>query len=131
MNAKHLIAAALVFSATGAAFAQSADVGGQTYGFLGLNSPAASQNVVSTKSRAAVVAELKSSPAQTESFVGVTQPVGGSDNVISRGKTRAEVVAELKQAEQDGTLQTASFAGFRSPVGNTAQSAAPQSIAAK
>jgi hypothetical protein len=52
-------------------------------------------------------------------------------NVINRGKTRAEVIAELKQAEKDGTLQTASFAGFRNPVENLTSDTAPQAIAHK
>jgi hypothetical protein len=52
-------------------------------------------------------------------------------NVINRGKTRAEVIAELKQAEKDGTLQTGSFAGFRNPVENVTSDTAPQAFAHK
>jgi len=130
MNAKQLIAAALVLSASSAAFAQTAEVGEQTYGFLGVNSPAATQNVASQKSRADVAAELKDGKAPTYSFLGVNQPAGDS-KVIQHGKSRAEVLAELKQAEQDGTLQTASFAGFTTPLTGTVKSAAPQAIANK
>jgi len=131
VNAKQLIAAAIVLSASTAAFAQTAEVSGQTFGFLGVNSPAATQTVTSQKSRADVATELKDGNAPTYSFVGVQQATGNSDKVISRGKTRAEVVAELKQAEQDGTLQTASFAGFRSPVTDTVSAPAQRAVASK
>jgi hypothetical protein len=102
MNTKQMIAAALLFSAAGAVFAQQADQ--TTNGFLGTEaSVSAASNTVS----------------------------GQPQNVISTGKTRAEVVAELKQAEKDGTLQTGSFAGFRNPVENATQATAPQAIATK
>jgi len=131
MNAKQLIAAAVVFSAASTAFAQSAEASAQTYGFLGMYSPAASQNVTSDKTRAEIVTEMKEAPSVTYSFAGITQPVGTSDHVIQQGKTRAEVVAELKKAAQDGSLQVASFAGYHSPVNGKAESLAPQAVASK
>jgi len=102
MNTKQMIAAALLFSAAGAVFAQQADE--KTYGFLGTETSAS--------------AASNTTPAQPQ-------------NVIKREKTRAEVVAELKQAEKDGTLQTGSFLGFRNPVENMPRNSAPQAIANK
>lgn len=97
MNTKQLIAAAIIFSAASVAFAQPVEGSTASYGFLGVNNPAAAAN----------------------------------DSVITRGKTRAEVVAELKQAQTDGTLQVASFAGFRTPMAGTTKGVAPQAIANK
>jgi hypothetical protein len=125
MKTKQLIAAALVFSAAGAAFAQPGD----TYGFLGVNNPAATQDVAASKTRAEVAQQLTEGGTPTYSFLGVSQP--GNDKIINRGKTRAEVVAELKQAETDGTLQVASFAGFRSPTTTKVDVEAPQAVANK
>ena len=99
MNAKQLIAAALVFSAASAAFAQQAEV----------------TNVPSTKTRAQITAELQQAQADGSAasygFLGTENPAAAAgkagqtqaDKVIVRGKTRAEVIAELKQAQADGT----------------------------
>jgi hypothetical protein len=92
-----------------------------------VNSPAATQNDVSGKVRA----DVKSNENPTYNVAGVTQPTGDSDKVITRGKTRAEVIAELKQSEQDGTLQTAGFAGFRDPLTGTVHATASQAVANK
>jgi hypothetical protein len=102
MNTKQLIATVALFAAAGAAFAQPAD--DKANGFLG--------------SEAAATVAGNATPSQQQ-------------NVINRGKTRAEVIAELKQAEQDGTLQVASFAGYRSASDSVTANTAPQAIAHK
>jgi predicted RNase H-like HicB family nuclease len=111
MNAKQLIAAVFVLSAAGAAFAQQAEV----------------SNVVSTKTRAEVNAELQQAQADgsatTYGFLGSAKPVAAagsvtqaqSENVIVRGKTRAEVLAELQQAQVNGTAMPTSFVAFDTP----------------
>jgi Xaa-Pro aminopeptidase len=108
MNAKQLIAAALVFSATSVAFAQQTTVD-------------------SDKTRAQVNAELQQAQtdgtATTNGFLGSDKPVVAagntshqqSENVISRGKTRAEVLAELQQAQANGGAMPSSFVAFDAP----------------
>ncbi|MGE5652014.1 MAG: DUF4148 domain-containing protein [Bacillota bacterium] len=87
MNAKNLIAALTVMTAAGSAFAES------TYPYVDFG------GVVSTKTRAEVVAETKQQAvqpvAQTE-WVDFTR--------VATGKTRAEVRAELAQARAEGQL---------------------------
>jgi len=111
MNAKQLIAAALVFSATSVAFAQQASV----------------SNVDSGKTRAQVQTELQQAQADgtatTNGFLGSDKPVVAagnashqqSENVISRGKTRAEVLAELQQAQSNGNTMPTSFVAYDAP----------------
>lgn len=117
MNVKYLIAAAALTLA-GTAFAEQgdttpyqagktrtevieelrqaqADGSAQTYGFVGLNNPAAGAGQASH---------------------------GQSYNVIPTGKTRAEVVAELKQAGSNAT--PTGFAGYHAPVTPTTSAAA-------
>lgn len=109
MNAKQLIAAAVVFSATSLAFAQQAT------------------NVEGGKTRAQVNAELQQAQADgtatTNGFLGSDKPVVAAgnishqqaDNVISRGKTRAEVLAELQQAQNSGTAMPSGFIAYDAP----------------
>jgi hypothetical protein len=108
MNAKQLIAAALVFSATSMAFAQQTTVD-------------------SGKTRAQVNAELQQAQADgtatTNGFLGSDKPVVAagnvshqqSENVISRGKTRAEVLAELQQAQSTGNAMPSGFIAYDAP----------------
>lgn len=102
MNAKQLIAAVAVFAAAGSAFANSTDA------YVEFT------NVVSTKTRAEVVAELKQAQAEGSYVVGgVEYPNQFAASTYTArqhaaapaasGKTRAEVIAELKQAQADGT----------------------------
>jgi len=108
MNAKQLIAAAIVFSATSVVFAQQTTVD-------------------SGKTRAQVNAELQQGQADgtatTNGFLGSDKPVVAagnashqqSENVISRGKTRAEVLAELQQAQNNGTAMPSGFVAYDAP----------------
>lgn len=84
MNAKNLIAALAVLTATGSAFAES------TYPYVDFT------GFVSTKTRAEVSAELEQAAvqpvAQTE-WVDFTR--------VAAARTRAEVRAELAQANAD------------------------------
>jgi len=138
MNIRQLIAAAIVFSVSGAAFAQAS----------------ADNTAPQGKTRAQVIAELKQAQADgsasTFGFLGTGNPLAigkptqrqqahadggasfgflGSDvasaaamnqaqvaNAAGPSKTRAAVTAELARAERRGTLQTGSFAGFHDPV---------------
>lgn len=103
MNAKQLIAAAALISATGAVFAQSTE-------FVRPD-----ENFVSTKTRAEVMAELKQARIDGLYAVGgeeyPNQVLAASKTVRSQvaaapapvsGKTRAEVIAELQQARAEG-----------------------------
>jgi predicted RNase H-like HicB family nuclease len=124
MNAKQLIAAALVFSATSVAFAQ------QT-------------NVDSGKTREQVKAELQQAQADgtaiTNGFLGSDKPVVAagnvshqqSENVISRGKTRAEVLAELQQAQSNGTAMPTSFVAYDTPASFNTSAATGSALAHK
>ena len=127
MNAKQLIAAVLVFSATSAAFAQQVE---------------ANPNAV-TKTRAQVTAELQQAQADGSAasygFLGTSNPAAAagkaaqaqSENVIVRGKTRAEVLAELKQAQADGTLVTGSTIAYDVPTSYTTKDASTRALANK
>lgn len=127
MNIKQFVAAALVFSATGAAFAQQAEV----------------SNIVSTKTRADVIAELRQAQADgtaaSYGFLGTSNPAAAagtanrtqSENVIVRGKTRAEVMAELKQAQADGTIIQNSFVAYDAPANAATTGGAKKAIANK
>jgi hypothetical protein len=124
MNAKQLIAAALVFSATSIAFAQEA-------------------NVDSGKTRAQVNAELQQAQADgsatTNGFLGSDKPVVAagnvshqqSENVISRGKTRAEVLAELAQAQASGNTMPSSFVAYDAPANSSAKYNSGSAVAHK
>lgn len=127
MNAKQLIAAALVFSATSLAFAQQAEV----------------TSISSGKTRAQVTAELQQAQADgtatTNGFLGSDKPVVAagntshqqSENVISRGKTRAEVLAELQQAQSSGTAMPSSFVAYNVPTANTVSYTTGSAVAHK
>ena len=118
MNVKHLIAAVAALTLAGAAFAEQGDVtpyqagktraqvieelrqaqadgSAQTYGFAGLNSPAAAAGQAGR---------------------------GQSYNVIPTGKTRAEVMAELKHA--DASAAPTGFIAYHTTVTSTASTAA-------
>lgn len=89
MNAKHLVAAFAVLAATGSVFAQD---------FV---TPDA--NLVSTRTRAEVIAEIAQARAD-----GSLDVRDGEYPVIKNSgtpKTRAEVVAKIAQARADGTLE--------------------------
>jgi predicted RNase H-like HicB family nuclease len=122
MNAKQFIAAALVFSATSAAFAQAVEA----------NSAAAG------KTRAEVTSELQQAQADGSangnSLLGLNNPVATaaqSSNVISRGKTRAEVLAELQQAQSNGTAMPTGLVAFDRPAVGTARNVANSAVAGK
>ena len=127
MNAKQLIAAALVFSATSAAFAQQVEANPYAV----------------TKTRAQVMAELQQAQADgtapSYGFLGANNPAAAagtanrasSDNVIVRGKTREEVSAELKQAQADGTLVSGSAIAYDLPSNTSANGAAKSAVANK
>jgi hypothetical protein len=110
MNTKQLIAAAIVFSATGMAFAQQVE-----------SNPAAAG-----KSHAQVTTELQQAQANGSangsSLLGLNNPVAVAaqpSNVIAQGKTRAEVLAELQQAQATGFTMPTSLVAFDRPaVGN-------------
>jgi len=126
MNAKQLIAAALVFSATTAAFAQQAETNPYAV----------------TKTRAQVAAELQQAQADGSAasygFLGTSNPAAAagkatqaqSDSAIVRGKSREEVKAELKQAQADGTLISGSAMAYDVP-SSTANGASRTSVANK
>ena len=103
MNAKQMIASFALLTATGAVFAQAAEY------------EVPNAKVVSTKTRAEVMAELKQ--AQTAGTFVAGGEVYSGDRVImaqtarpqnapvvAAGKTRAEVIAELQQAKADGNF---------------------------
>lgn len=127
MNAKQLIAAALVLSATSTAFAQQVE---------------ANPNAV-TKTRAQVTAELQQAQADGSAasygFLGTSNPAAAagkvaqaqSENVIVRGKTRAEVLAELKQAQADGSIISNSFVAYDAPAGNATNAVSKRALANK
>ena len=102
MNAKQLIAAVAVLAAAGSALA---DDTGAYVDFT---------NVVSTKSRAEVVAELKQAQSEGSYVLGgeeyPNQFAASTYSVrpyvaapVASGKSRAQVIAELKQAQADGS----------------------------
>jgi hypothetical protein len=112
MNTKQVIAAAIVLAATSSAFAQQLSTGvstktraevvtelqqaqaagnAATYGYLGLNNPAAAAGNAAYKQ---------------------------AENVTVNRKTRAEVIAELQQAQANGTIIPASFLGYDTPFRN-------------
>ena len=96
MNAKQLIATIVMFTATGAAFAQSTE-------YVTPN-----ENFVSTKTRAEVKAELQQAYAE-----GALAQHDGQDMVIVTGKrSRAEVRAEAIQSasnQRRGTTNSTYF----------------------
>ncbi len=87
MKAKMLIAAVAVSAAAGSAFA------GQTYPYVDFS------NAQSTLSRAEVQASA-ATPATQQEYVT-------ADANFVPAKTRAQVVAELRQAQEDGSYQLA------------------------
>ena len=90
MNAKHLIAAIAVFAAAGSVFAE------QTYPYVDFG------GFHGTKTRAEVVAELKSAQANG-TYVAGGKEFTPADAGFASTKTRAQVVAELEQAQTDGS----------------------------
>jgi len=127
MNAKQLIAAALVFSAASAAFAQQVET-----------NPSAV-----TKTRAQVTSELQQAQADGSAasygFLGSSNPAAAAgkaastqaEKVIVRGKTRAEVVAELKQAQADGTLVSGAAIAYDVPSTHSTKDASASAVAHK
>jgi predicted RNase H-like HicB family nuclease len=122
MNAKQLFAAALIFSATSAAFAQQVEA-----------NPAATG-----KTRAQVTTELQQAQADGSangsSLLGLNNPVAAAaqpSNVITRGKTRAEVLAELQQAQENGTAMPTSLVAFDRPTTGTSRNASNSAVAGK
>ena len=125
MNAKQLIAAALVFSATSAVFAQQIE---------------ANPSAV-TKTRAQVTAELQQAQADgsaaSSGFLGTSNPAAAagkatqSDKVIARGKTRAEVMAELQQAQANGATMPTSFVAYDVPSTGKSSTASTSAVAHK
>lgn len=91
MNAKHLIAAIAVLTATGSAMANE---------WVDFN------DFHPTKTRAEVVAELKAAQANGNYVVG-GQEFTAPDARFASTKTRAQVVAELKQSQADGSYALA------------------------
>jgi len=90
MNAKKLIAAAAVFTATGSVFAA------QTYPYVDFS------GFQGSNTRAQVVAELKDAQAQGSYIVGGSEFAAPAEHFAST-KTRAQVVAELQQSQADGS----------------------------
>lgn len=91
MNAKKMMIVAAVFAASGSAFAAT-DVTGTFEDFT---------NVLSTKTRAEVIAELNQAPTRAPD-AEYPQPA----REFASSKTRAEVVAELNEAAAQGKLAT-------------------------
>ncbi|MEC4720559.1 DUF4148 domain-containing protein [Noviherbaspirillum sp. CPCC 100848] len=90
MNAKKLIAAVAVFTATSSAFAS------EWVDF---------SNFKSTKTRAEVVAEIEQANANGQ-LARNSEFVEFKSTPVASGKTRAEVRAELERAYADGQLAT-------------------------
>jgi hypothetical protein len=124
MKTKQLIAAALVFAATTAAFAQTVE---------------SNPNAV-TKTRAQVMAELQQAQADgtasSYGFLGTTNPAAAAGNAqsqhfVAQEKTRSEVVAELKQAQANGTVIPNSFAAYDVPSVNATNEVQKKTVANK